>query len=465
MTQTSNKPASHHPPGPLGKLSGIKLLLAMRRDYLGTLAKVQASFPDAMRAQLMWEHSVHLFHPEMVREVLVEQADKLVRWQRIRAVFALGMGADGILVTEGQQWQRQRRLMQAGFNPKATSGYARHMVEACDSVLSVLADEHRSGAHDVHALMTQVTINVIARALFGHVPHIDSARVSQAIHALSIEGYAQMFRPWLLPMWFPWPSVQRARLAKKWLDKLIAKQISEKRAEIGRCSAATQSTDLLSMLLLARDPEHPEQGLSPQEVHDQTMVMFQAGHETSANALTWWLGLIARHPEVAQGLYEEVDNVLQGEAPNQDSAQKLPRLAASLKEALRLYPPAAILATRCSEHDLHCGPWRLNAGDLLTITPALIQRDPRWFAEPDVFKPERFLPGAPEIPRGAWIPFGTGPRVCLGQHFAMMEMLIIGAMLLQRFSLEWPKGQVWPNAEVSVTLRPATPMRVHLYRR
>jgi cytochrome P450 len=444
---------------------GMSFLQAMRRDYLGTLAKVHAQCPDAARMQVLWRRSVHVFHPDLVRELLVEQADKLKRWERVTTIFAQGMGQEGVLVTEGAQWQRQRRLLQAGFGPKRVSAYTRHMVDACDSALRALDTPQHNTPHDMHALMTQVTMDVIVRALFGHARQIDSARVSHAIHALSTEGYAQVFRPWLLPAWFPWPSVQRARRAKVWLDQLIAGQIAHKRAEAATTPAhATdnEAGDLLTMLLQARDPEQPEQGLSPQEVHDQTMVMFQAGHETSATALTWWAGLVARHPEVAQRLHNEVDSVLQGAMPDADCTQRMPWLMASLKESLRLYPAAAILMTRCSAHDLHCGPWRLSAGDLITITPALIQRDARWFPEPELFKPERFLPGAPDIPRGAWMPFGSGPRVCLGQHFAMMEMAIIAAMLVQRFSLEWPQGQTWPEGEVSITLRPATPMLVRL---
>jgi cytochrome P450 len=220
--------------------------------------------------------------------------------------------------------------------------------------------------------------------------------------------------------------------------------------------------DLLTMLRLARDPEHPDQGLSAQELHDQTMVMFQAGHETSASALIWWSGLIAKHPDVGQRIHAEVDAVLQGYAPTPATLQQLPWLQASLKEAMRLYPPAAVLMARRACTDVTVGPWTLPKGDLIAFTPYVIQRDARWFDTPNAFKPERFLPGAPEIPRGAWIPFGTGPRVCIGQHFAMLEMGLIAAMLMQRFSLHWPETAAWPEGDYAITLRPATPMRLQL---
>ena len=219
------------------------------------------------------------------------------------------------------------------------------------------------------------------------------------------------------------------------------------------------------MLRLARDPENPEQSLSAQELHDQTMVMFQAGHETTATAMTWWSGLIARHPDVAERIHAEVDAVLRGQTPTPATLQQMPWLQASLKEAMRLYPPAAVLMTRRAIKDVKVGPWTLPKGQLIAFTPFVIQRDPRWFESPSEFKPERFLPGAPDIPRGVWMPFGTGPRVCIGQHFALLEMGLIAAMLMQRFRLEWPGCEPWPEGDLAVTLRPAQAIRLKLHPR
>jgi cytochrome P450 len=175
--------------------------------------------------------------------------------------------------------------------------------------------------------------------------------------------------------------------------------------------------------------------------------------------------LIAQHPEVAQRLHKEVDAVLQGQPPTPDTLAQMPWLQASLKEALRLYPPAAVLFTRRTCRPVTIGPWQVPKGHLIALTPYVIQRDPRWFEAPEAFQPERFLPEAPDTPRGAWIPFGTGPRVCIGQHFAMLEMGIIAAMLLQRFQLKWPQGAAWPVGDLAFTLRPALGMVVNLERR
>jgi cytochrome P450 len=322
--------------------------------------------------------------------------------------------------------------------------------------------EQRLGeqAVDMDGLMTDMTMDMILRALFGSHRLRDARPVSKAIQTLSHAGIAELFKPFSWPLWMPFPSVRKVRKAKETLDQVIQQHIQTQQNMADR-----DSHDLLTMLRLARDPEHPEQGLSAQELHDQTMVMFQAGHETTATAMTWWSGLIARHPTVAEHIGAEVDAVLQGQTPTPVTVQQLPWLQASLKEAMLLYPPAAVLMTRRAIKDVKVGPWTLPKGQLIAFTPYVIQRDARWFDSPNDFKPERFLPGTPEMPRGAWMPFGTGPRVCIGQHFAMLEMGLIAAMLMQRFRLEWPEGHPWPESDLAVTLRPAQPIRLKLHPR
>lgn len=444
------------PPGPSAPLWGLNHLLTMKADYLGFVADLQRQQPDIAHVQVLNEHITHVFHPEWVRQVLVDQSDALIRWERATEIFSVSMG-QSVLVTEGTQWQRQRRMLQPGFTPKRVAGYAALMTSAAQDALADLAQRPAEQSVDMDALMTTMTLDVILRALFGAHQVTDARPISKAIQTLSHSGIQEMFKPFSWPLWMPLPSVRKVRHAKQTLDRVIQHHIQ------ARTSAKHHDgEDLLTMLQQARDPEHPDQGLSAQELHDQTMVMFQAGHETTATAMTWWCGLMARHPEVAELIHAEIDAVLQGEPPTPATLQQLPWLQASLKEAMRLYPPAAILFTRRACRDVTVGPWNLPKGHLLAFTPYVIHRDARWFESPDAFKPERFLPGAPDIPRGAWMPFGTGPRVCIGQHFAMLEMGLIGAMLMQRFSLKWPTEAAWPEGDLAVTLRPVTPIRLML---
>ena len=449
--------ASHAlPPGPSAPLWGLNLLRTMKADYLGFVSDLQRQQPDIAHVQVLNEHITHVFHPDWVRQVLVDQADALIRWERATDIFSVSMG-QSVLVTEGTHWQRQRRMLQPGFSPKRVAGYAGLMTSAVQDALADWTRDPAAQSVDMEALMTTMTLDVILRALFGSHQVRDARPIAEAIQTLSYSGLEEMFKPFSWPLWVPLPSVRKVRRAKQTLDRLIQHHI-QARSSTDR----HDDDDLLTMLQQARDPEHPDQGLSPQELHDQTMVMFLAGHETTATAMTWWSGLIARHPEVAERIHAEVDAVLQGKTPTPETLQQLPWLQASLKEAMRLYPPAAILFTRRACQDVKVGPWTVPKGQLIAFTPYVMQRDPRWFDAPDEFKPERFLPGAPEIPRGAWMPFGTGPRVCIGQHFAMLEMGLIAAKLVQRFRLEWPDGDPWPAGDLAVTLRPAQPIRLRL---
>lgn len=424
----------------------------MQKDYLEFVRDLQQKHADIAHVQVLSEHISHVFHPDWVRQILVEQSDGLIRWERATDVFSVSMG-QSVLVTEGAQWQRQRRMLQPGFSPKRVAGYAGLMVSATRTALRDLADMSAKSSVDIETVMTRATVDVILQTLFGQHEVTDPDRVSQAIQTLSHYGFAQFFRPFSWPLWMPLPAEIRARRALKALNELID-------GHIRRAQATTESDgdDLLTMLRSAEDLERRGEKLSAQELHDQTMVMFQAGHETSATALTWWCGLIARHPEVAERIHAEVDATLRGSDPTPESLQQLPWLQASLKEALRLYPPAAILFTRRAQRDIKVGPWTLPKGHLMAFTPFVIQRDPRWFASPDEFRPERFLPGAPEIHKRAWMPFGTGPRVCIGQHFAMLEMGVIAAMLMQRFRMSWPADTEWPKTNLAVTLRPMSRM-------
>ncbi|OYU30949.1 MAG: cytochrome P450 [Comamonadaceae bacterium PBBC2] len=445
-----------HPPGPAARLWGLNHLQTMKADYLGFVTRLQNQHPDIAQTRVLKERITHVFHPEWVREVLVDQSDALIRWERATEIFSVSMG-QSVLVTEGAQWQRQRRMLQPGLSPKRVAGYAALMTSAAQDALADLARRPAEQSVEMDALMTTMTLDVILRALFGSHQVTDARPIANAIQTMSHAGFSEMFKPFSWPLWMPLPSVRKVHHAKQTLDRVIQQHIQAQQS-----TASDDGHDLLTMLRLARDPENPEQSLSAQELHDQTIVMFQAGHETTATAMTWWSGLIARHPEVAERIHAEVDAVLQGNSPTPATLQQLPWLQASLKEAMRLYPPAAILFTRRACKDVTVGPWTLPKGQLIAFTPYVIQRDPRWFESPDAFKPERFLPGAPEIPRGAWMPFGTGPRVCIGQHFAMLEMGLIAAMLMQRFRLEWPEGERWPKGDLAVTLRPAQPIRVKL---
>ena len=468
-TGSFDRDPAARPPGPPDRWWGFPLLRAMQRDYIGFTAGLQREHGDVVAMRLVNERSIDLFTPEAVREVLVDQAAHLVRWERGIEVFEQVFG-QSVLTTEGALWQRQRRMLQPAFTPRRVAAQAALMVQAIGPALEralPAGPAGRTGEVDMDALFSSLAMDVILRVLFSRSAAADAHAAAQATQVLSQVALQEMFRPFTLPDWLPLPGKAAKRRALHTLRALVGRHIDERRAALS-AGAAVPQDDLLALLLELRDTEGPQAtgaGLSAQELFDQCMVSFQAGHETSATALLWWSRLMAEHPAAAERARAEVDEVLGPRDPVPADLPALPWLSATLKEAMRLYPPIAAVMTRRATADLKVQGYTVPRGTMLRITPWVLQRDPRSFPEPDAFRPERFLPGAPPPPRGAWMPFGAGPRVCIGQHFAMQEMQLVAAMLLQRCTLALPPGAPPAVPELHVTLRPRGGLRLRVTRR
>jgi cytochrome P450 len=435
------------------------LLRDMKRDYLGFVDKLHRDHGDISFMRVVNERAYDLFTPELVREALVDNAQHLVRWERGVDIFTKVFGRS-VLTTEGDTWQRQRRMLQSAFTPKRVAGYAALMVDAAVAGLDAAAPPGQKEALvPMDALFSGLAMDVILRTLFSDRVHPqDSRQAAWATQTLSETAMREMFWPVTLPDWLPLPGKAAKRRAIRSLRQLVGRHITARRAQ-----AASSHDDLLSMLLALRDDE-TGQGLSDAEVFDQCMVNFQAGHETTATALLWWSRLLAEHPDVAQRASAEVKTVLAGRHPGPDDLAALPWLMASLKEAMRLFPPIGALMSRRTTRAIELGGWHIPQGALLRITLWQLRRDPRSFPEPQAFRPERFLPDAPPPPRGAWMPFGAGPRVCIGQHFAMLEVMLLAAMLLQRYRIVLPDDAAPCEPVMNVTLRPAGESRLRLQR-
>jgi len=459
-SSASHAASGDRPPGPSNRWFGLPLLRQMRVDYLGFIARLQQEHGDVTSMRLGNERAVDVFDPALARTVLVDNADRLVRWERGVEVFEQLFG-QSVLVTEGDAWQRQRRMLQPAFTPARVAGYAALMREAAVEALDgAVPAGDAEGTVDVSELFSRLAMDVILRTLFASRAPGDARDAADAVRVMSECAMNEMFWPMTLPDWLPLPGKAAKRRALRTLRDLVGRHVRKRVAS----PDAPPGSDLLAMLLSLRDEVNGEP-LSRQEVFDQCMVTFQAGHETSATALLWWSLLLAEHPAEAARVQQEVDAVLAGRAPGPQDMTALPRLTASLKEAMRLYPPIAALMTRRATQDFPLGRWRIPRGTVLRITPWVLQRDARVFEQPEAFRPERFLPDAPPPPRGAWMPFGAGPRVCIGQHFAMLEMSLIAALLLQRYTLELPADARPVRPVMHVTLRPEGDMRLRLRRR
>jgi len=447
------------PPGPRDRFFGLRSLRGMARDYLGFWGRAQQAYGDSVYVSVAGRGTYSFMDPDLIREILVEKADAFIRYERHMQVLGEVHG-QSVLITEGDTWKKQRRTLQPGFSPKRFAGYAAQMAEAASRVLDALAS-HQGHPFDFEQAMNNVAIDVIVRTMFSaRVTEQETADIEHAVRLLSQIAYDDMFWPASLPDWLPLPSKRAKRRAMRLLDDLIWSHIRRRRA------SGEVHDDLLGMLLTAADSEGDGSMLSDAQVRDQLMTTFLAGHETTASGLTWAGWVLASHPELAFRAAEEVDAVLAGRTPTFADVARLPYLGQVVKETLRLYSPAPGVFMRQSAQDVQIGPWLLPKGSLVTLLSSLVQRDARWFPDPDRFDPDRFAPDAArQIPRGAYFPFGTGPRVCIGNSFASMEMTLILAMLLQRYTLRPAPGQEQPGMRLQVTMRPAGGLRLMLAQR
>jgi cytochrome P450 len=448
--------SNHRLPGPSSNVFGFDLLRAAKNDYLAHIDALKAQFGDVVMSQVGHEKIVDIHHPELIRALLVDHADALIRWERGIEVFA-NIHGQSVLVTEGDTWKRQRRMLQPGFSAKRMQGYCSLMQTATHNAMAAL-DAAPEIEIEFGRWAHQFTMDVILQTLFSRsAPEIRDEAIA-AVATLSRVGMAEMFWPMSAPDWMPQKRAKRD--AKQVLDTLIRSNVSRRRQEARVGDAPTD--DVLAMLLSVRDEIGDGYALGDEEIRDQCMSIFLAGHETTALALTWWAWLMAEHPHAMTRAQAEIDEVLAGERAHYEKLPHLRYLGWSLKEALRLYPPASGLISRRTLREIALGDWTIQKGAMVRISPWTVHRDARWFPEPERFLPERFDEATPLVNRQAFMPFGTGPRVCIGSHFALTEMSLIAATILQQFSL---RSRAAPRPKLDVLLYPEGGMPMQWLRR
>ena len=421
-------------------LAQIKLGLEFQRDPLGILARWQAEYGDFYRLQVGEMQQYFISHPDDIREVLVTQAGKFIKdaqYRDPRTGIARYLG-NGLLTSDGEFWRRQRRLVAPAFHPKRIESYAATMVDYTDRMLAGWRDGERL---DIAEEMTRLTLFIVAKALFNTDVSDDARRVAMAMHTIQ----QVLGNGWFLPAWLPDPRQWRVGRARRNLDQVVYRMIAEWRA------AGEDRGDLLSMLLLAEDEDGKR--MTDQQARDELVTLLLAGHETTANTLNWTWLLLAQHPEVEAKLYAELDAVLGERSPRMEDLANLKYTEMVVKESMRLYPAAwSISREAIADVPLHHGtvPRGAIAGVMIYFT----QRDPRWWPDPERFDPERFgEERATAIPRYAYLPFGGGPRVCIGNGFAMLEARLLLATIASRYRLEKVPGHTVKPAPL-ITLYP-----------
>jgi len=422
-------------------------MLAFRRDPIGFLLENARVYGDLVHFRLGPRHAYQLNHPDLVRDLLITESANHHRgplMQRARRVLGTGL-----LTAEEPLHAQQRRIIQPAFHRERILEYGHWMVECAARLSGSWQD---GDIVDIHEAMSQLTLAIVGKSLFGVGFEHDAQRITRAAAELMAVVKLIFWPLSRVLIELPLPSMVRFHRARRDLDRLIRAMIQEHSAgETG------QRNDLLSMLLEARG----EQALSKKlvsQVRDECLTLVLAGHETVANALTYSLMLLARHPEVAGRLREEVENVAGSQEIASRHFEKLVFTRAVFAESMRLYPPAWVLA-RTAKADYALQGHVIKKGSILFASQYVLHRDPRFFVEASKFWPDRFL--NPVHPRFAYFPFGAGPRQCIGEGFAWME----GVLVLATLCRSW-KGELLsteePAHDPAATLRPRSAVRMKL---
>lgn len=406
------------PAPPERELPTLRFIAAMRVN--GILCWPAAAYETPLRRRRLFGRTrFTISDPEAVRRVLVDNAANYARTPLTIRMLRPMLG-DGLLISEGAAWRHQRRTLAPAFTPRAVETLVVHILAASDEAVAALAREAARGPVDLFAALQRLALEIAGRTMFS---------VGMARHGGHLRGFLEAYaerlgRPHLtdilVPLRFTTPLDRaRARFRRDWvafLDQVIADR------DEGQDGREGEARDLLDLLRAARDPE-TGRGFSHEELRDQVATMILAGHETTAVTLLWACTLLALSPGTQAAVAAEA------------GSEEKPFTRAVIDETMRLYPPAFVLARRALGPDVLAGE-AVRPGDSVTISPWLLHRHRRLWRDPDAFDPSRFLPGAPPVPRFAYLPFGAGPRICIGAAFALTEATLALSRIVGHFRIE-----------------------------
>ncbi len=442
--------AQAFPPGPKSLIPG-RQLFAFRRDPIAFLMNTVRDFGDIAHFSAGSQHYFVVNHPDYIKDILVTHHAYFKKGRGLeRAKRMLG---NGLLTSEGEFHHRQRRLAQPAFHRDRIARYGAMMVEYADQ----LQRERWSDGQtlDIAKEMMHLTLAIVGKTLFDTETEAEAEHVRQAV-----SGSMGSFTRFMLPFAefldrLPLPAKRRFERSRNHLDSIIYRIIDERRR------GGENRGDLLSMLLAAQDDEGDGGQMTDLQLRDEAITIFLAGHETTANALTWTWYLLSEHPEIESKLHDELDTVLLGRLPTFDDFPRLRYTEMVMTEAMRLYPPAWIMGRRALR-DYEVGSYVVPAGAIVIMSPYVMHHDLRYFPDPFRFDPDRWTPDArASRPQCSYFPFGGGPRRCIGEGFAWMEGIMVLATLAQKWCLRHDVSH--PIAlQPLITLRPKHGMRMVL---
>jgi cytochrome P450 len=432
--------------------------LDLRRSQIRTYERVMREHGDVVRLAVgppgVRFDLYCVFHPDGVKAVLAGSRAGFSKGNRFYLQIAQSFGW-GLLTSEGELWQRQRRLVQPLFTRKQIAAYSELMTEEAAAVAEGW-DRARldGGGVDANAEMVRLALRVVGRAIFGDDVSKAADVLDSAFPLLNRHTFRRAMSPLAPPASWPTPENRRAARARQALYGVVDELIARRR------EAGADGEDLLSRLLRARDPDTDE-AMDVQQVRDEALIFLLAGHETTSTALTFTLHLLGRHPGEQRLVHEEIDTVLDGRAPTLDDTPALERTTMAIKEAMRLYPPAYALG-RLAESEREIGGYSIPAGSYVVVSQFATHRHPQFWDDAEAFDPARFSSERERARHShAYFPFGAGPRACIGSHFAMLEATIALALLLQRFEIRSLRKDVPLDTE-GITLRPKGAVPIQL---
>ena len=428
-------------------------MVEIARNPLAMMIAMREEHGDIAHWQIGPQHLYLFSHPDLIRDVLVTNGRNFHKSRGLeRARRLLG---NGLLTSEGEFHLRQRRLAQPAFHRQRIASYA---VTMGDYATRTSARWHDGETVDMHTEMMRLTLGIVGRTLFDADVENEAAEIGEALTtAFESFNFAMLpFTEYLEKLPLPW--VRRFNSAKETLDRTIYRLIEERRR------SGEDKGDLLSMLLMATDTEGDGSGMSDLQLRDEALTIFLAGHETTANALTWTWYLISQNPEIEARLHAEIDSALNGRKPAYEDMNALPYTRMVFAESMRLYPPAWAIGRRALEA-FEARGYTIPKRSVILTSQYIVHRDARFFPDPERFDPARWTPEAIATrPKFSYFPFGGGNRVCIGEQFAWMEGVLLIAALAQKWRMRLVPGHP-VEVQPLITLRPRHGMRMTLERR
>jgi cytochrome P450 len=420
----------------------------MRVDPLGTMTRAMADLGDVVRLKLGPFRATLFRNPEHLKHIFVDNAANYSKQTRGYEKSKLVLG-EGLVTSEGELWQRQRRIAMPAFSRQRVIGFAGVMTDSVNAMLDRWDLGHgndRGKRLDIFVEMMHVTMRIALQTLLGVGEGGETDELGRAVSVVLERTNDIITNPLSPPIWVPTPKNISFKRSIGKLDRFVYYTIERRRAEGGG------ENDLLSMLMSARD-EQTGEAMSDKQLRDEAVTILIAGHETVANVLTWALYLLGQHPKLQDELAAETASVLDGRTPTAEDAGKLPFARMMVDEAMRLYPPAWMIGRAAVETDI-VGGYRVDKGTFALISPYMTHRHPDLWDRPDEFDPHRFGDGrADRLPKFSYIPFGAGQRFCIGGTFALLEATLLLASIVQRARLA-PAADARIVPYAMITLRP-----------